>query len=191
MSTNQRLLTEPAAWSTPTKPRFTAATDDELKRRAAALQSMAALDTPPDEGFDALTRLAASVCQTPIAIVSLIDGERVWFKSVQGLSVTAIENRHSFCCEAANSKCLLEVSDARLDPRFANNAMVTGELGILYYAGAPIMYEGVGIGTVCVLDRAPRELAHQSLLALQELAKIATALLRARIEAFSFYSSTR
>lgn len=152
---------------------------------------MAVLDTPPEESFDALARLAAYVCGAPIGLVSLIDQDRVWFKAAHGLAIKDGAHKHSFCCETANSKRVLEVVNAQLDLRFTENQVVTGDPGVFYFAGAPIMYEGVGIGTVCVLDYVPRELPAQSLQALTELATIATALLRARIEAFSFFSKTR
>jgi GAF domain-containing protein len=151
---------------------------------------MAVLDSPPEEGFDALTRLAALVCQTPMALVSLIDGDRLWFKSVVGLDTTTAGSAESFCCEAANSKTVLHVLNARRDSRFAHNPLVTGELGIRHYAGAPILHDGVGIGTVCVLDIAPRTQTSTNLAALTEMATIASAMLRARIEAFSLPSDT-
>ena len=163
----------------------------ERKRRALIIQSMAVLDTPPEDGFDALARLAANVCSAPIALVSLIDEERVWFKAAHGFGFQSSGHRQSFCCEAADSKRLLEVVEATQDARFTENPVVTGKPGIYYYAGAPIMHDGVGIGTVCVMDYAPRELPAQSLQALTEMATIATAMLRARIEAFSFFSTTR
>jgi GAF domain-containing protein len=161
-----------------------------MRQRVSALQAMAVLDTPPEEGFDALTRLAAMVCGTPIAIVSPIDGDRIWCKSAFGVAVTAIESMASFCCEAANSKSLLHVLNARRDPRFANNPLVTGELGIRHYAGSPILHDGVGIGSVCVLDIAPRTQTATALNALTEMATIASAMLRARIEAFRLFSSS-
>lgn len=173
------------------KPRYSEISAEERRRRAQAIQSMAVLDTPPEEGFDALARLAANVCGAPIALVSLIDQDRVWFKAAHGLDIKEGLHRQSFCSETANSKCVLQVINAQLDPRFSENPVVTGNPGLFYYAGAPIMYEGVGIGTVCVLDYAPRELPAQSLQALSEMANIATAMLRARIEAFSFFSETR
>lgn len=163
----------------------------ERKRRAQSIQSMAVLDTPPEEGFDALARLAANVCGAPIALVSLIDQDRVWFKATHGLGIGDGLHTHSFCCETANSKRVLEVVNAQLDLRFSENRLVTGDPGIFYYAGAPIMYEGIGIGTVCMLDYTPRELPAQSLQALTEMASIATVMLRARIEAFSLFSKTR
>ena len=163
----------------------------ERQRRALIIQSMAVLDTPPEDGFDALARLAAKVCSAPIALVSLIDEERVWFKAAHGLAIQSSDHRQSFCRVTADLKCLLEVVNAAEDARFTENPVVTGKPGIFYYAGAPIMYDGVGIGTVCVLDYAPRELPAESLQALTEMATIATAMLRARIEAFSFFSATR
>ena len=173
------------------QPRHTEISAEERQRRAQAIQSMAVLDTPPEDGFDALARLAANVCKAPIALVSLIDQNRVWFKAVHGWEIKEGAHKHSFCCETANSKRVLEVCNAALDPRFSENLVVTGDPGVFYYAGAPIMYESVGIGTVCVLDYAPRELSAQALQALTEMATIATAMLRARIEAFSFFSKTR
>ena len=174
-----------------TAPTFANATAEEVRERVAALHAMAVLDTPPEEGFDALTRLAARVCGTPIAIVSLIDGNRLWFKSVFGVTATSIDSSHSFCCEAANSKRVLDVPNARRDHRFSSNGLVTGELGIRHYAGAPIMYNGVGIGTICVLDIAPRTQTEEALSALGDMATIAAVMLRARIDAFSLLSATR
>lgn len=171
--------------------RYSEISADERQRRAQAIQSMAVLDTPPEEGFDALARLAANVCAAPIALVSLIDQDRVWFKAVHGLEIKEGAHKQSFCCETANSKRVLEIVNAQLDLRFSENMLVVAEPGIFYYAGAPIMYEGVGIGTVCVLDYAPRELPAQSLQALTEMANIATVMLRARMEAFRFFSKTR
>ncbi len=152
---------------------------------------MAILDTPPEEGFDALTRLAAIVCMTPVAIVSLIDGDRLWFKSVHGLGARTISSSNSFCCEAANSQQLLEVPDPRVDSRFSNNSLAVGPLGIRYYAGAPIMHRSVGIGTVCVLDYVPRSMSKRALESLSEMAGIASAMLQARIEAFKMFSDSQ
>jgi GAF domain-containing protein len=166
-------------------------TAHELRSRIAALQAMAVLDTPPEEAFDALTRLAAGVCDAPIAIVSLIDRDRLWFKSTHGLQATTIPSENSFCSEAADSRKLLDVPDARQDPRFAANGLVTGELRIRSYMGAPILHEGVGIGTVCVLDYVPREQTPRSRQALIDMSALAAALLRARIEAFRTFASAR
>jgi GAF domain-containing protein len=163
----------------------------DLRERASSLQAMAVLDTPPEAGFDALTRLAAWVCRTPVAVVSLIDGERLWFKSVHGLGTRVMDSSNSFCCEAANSKRLLEVPDPTIDPRFADHPLVIGQLGIRYHAGAPIMHNGVAVGTVCVLDYVPRRMDSHALASLSEMANIAAAMLTARIEAFEMFCNTQ
>lgn len=168
-----------------------AASAETLRQRAAALKAMAVLDTPPEQGFDALSRLAAEIFATTIACVSLIDGERIWFKSVHGLDVRTIDSRHSLCAEVANTKRLMEVGDARGDPRFAGNVLVTGALGIRYYAGAPILHRDLAVGTVCVLDPQPRAAPARSLRTLEDLALLAAVMLRARIEAFAMFSNMR
>lgn len=169
-------------------PQYASITPGDLQKRIASLKAMAVLDTPPEGGFDALTRLAAMVCETPVAVVSLIDGERLWFKSVHGLGVRTMDSSNSFCCEAANSGQRLEVPDPQLDPRFTSHPLVIGPLGIRYHAGAPIMHNGVGIGTVCVLDYVPRAMSKRTLEALSEMAGIAAAMLTARVEAFRMLS---
>lgn len=171
-------------------PRYSEISAADCRKRVEALKMMAVLDTPPEDGYDALTRLAARVCQMPIALISLIDGDRLWFKSAVGVDARQIDSRYSFCCEAANSMQLLHVGNAREDPRFAGNGLVCGALGIQFYAGAPIMYQGVSIGTVCVLDRVPRQMTADQQEALMEMANIAGVMLRARIEAFHLMSAT-
>ena len=166
-------------------------TAGERRSRIASLQAMAVLDTPPEEGFDALARLAAKVCMMPVALVSLIDGERLWFKSIHGIGTRTMESSDSFCCEAANSKRVLEVPDPTVDQRFSESPLAVGQLGLRYYAGAPIIHNGVGIGTVCVLDYVPRRLDQRALESLAEMAGIATAMLTARLEAFQIFSNTR
>ena len=170
---------------------YASTTPDELQARVAVLQAMAVLDTPPEEAFDSIARLAALVCEAPIAMVSLIDGKRLWFKSVVGVEARSIDSQHSFCCQSANSKTPLEVANARLDPRFAHNGLVAGELGIQCYAGAPIIYNEIGVGTVCVLDRVPRQFSSVQMAGLTDLASVALALLRSRIEAFQLHADSR
>lgn len=170
---------------------YATASAEVVRQRAAALQAMSVLDTPPEQGFDAIARLAADTCGTAIACVSLIDGERVWFKALHGLEAESVDSRRSLCAEVANAKQSLEVCNAQLDPRFVDNPLVTGPPGMRYYAGAPILYQDLAIGTVCVLDPLPRETPARSLRALEDLALIATVMLRARIEAFKMLSSAR
>ena len=171
--------------------RLTTITAADTRQRVAALQAMAVLDTPQEPAFDALARIAAGVCEAPLAVISLIDGPRVWFKAVHGIELRAIESSGSFCLEAANSKRPLEVCDASQDERFATGPLTGGGLGIRYYAGAPIMYAGVAIGTVCAADLAPRRSSPRVLQQLEDLALVAAVLLRARIEAFEMLSKLR
>lgn len=152
--------------------------------RVATLQALAILDTAPEQCYDALTRVAALVCDMPIALVSLIDGDRLWFKAASGVDASETTSGSSFCCEAADHDAFLEVCDAREDPRFSAIGLVTGSLGVRYYAGAPLAVNGIPIGTLCVLDRKPNQLSEKQKSALQDLALLTTSLLQARSEAF-------
>ena len=164
--------------------------DSESRARVAALKALAILDTPPENTFNALVRVAASLCDMPIAIVSLLDGDRLWFKAATGLSADTIPSENSFCKHAATLKTLLSVPDARSDLRFADNELVAGELKIQAYIGAPIIHEGVAVGTVCALDLVPHEVTAKSAAALTELAVLNSALLTARIDAFRLLTHT-
>ena len=152
--------------------------------RVATLQSLAILDTPPEQAYDALTRVAAALCGTPIALVSLIDGDRLWFKAACGLDASETTSGASFCCEAADHGTFLEVCDAQADPRFSGIGLVSGPLGIRFYAGAPLVVNNIPIGTLCVLDHQSRRLTEVQRAALQDLGVLATLLLQARVEAF-------
>ena len=139
--------------------------------RLVELQRYAILDTLPEKAFDDLTRLASEVCGTPIALVSLVDSERQWFKSRVGFEFTTQTPRdHAFCSHAIGYAESLTVEDALSDPRFANNPLVQGEPGIRFYSGAVLRTPtGAALGTLCVIDRVPRRLTaeqHQALLIL-------------------------
>ncbi len=146
---------------------------DELQR-LAALARLDVLDTLPEPLFDAITAAARQACQVPIALVSLVDAERQWFKSNIGLpGVQQTPRGVAFCDHAIRSDSVLEVPDAQRDERFAANPLVTSEPGIRFYAGAPIvMPDGARVGTVCVIDRQPRRLSEAQRLLLQGLARI-------------------
>ena len=129
------------------------------RNRLAALERYDILDTPPEPEFDDFTQLASLICQTPIALVSLVDGARQFFKSRVGIDVCEIQRSLSICEHAIQGSGLLEIPDARLDERFCANPLVTGEPYVRFYAGAPLTTpEGYRIGTLCVIDQEPRQL---------------------------------
>jgi signal transduction histidine kinase len=139
--------------------------------RLAALQALNILDTPPEERFDRITRVARRLFDVPIALISLVDATRQWFKSRQGLDACETARDVSFCGHAVLTDEPLVVPDASQDPRFADNPLVTGEPRVRYYAGVPL--HGAGghrLGTLCILDRQPRELSADDLQLLHDLA---------------------
>ncbi len=139
--------------------------------RLSVLHAYRVLDTPPEEEFDALTRLAAYIAGTPIALISLIDAQRQWFKSKVGISLPQTPRSQAFCHYTIQGQQTLEVPDAQLDERFLNNPLVTGEPNIRYYCGVPLRTpEGEALGSLCVIDRTPRQLDAGQQQALQTLA---------------------
>ena len=140
--------------------------------RLARLRALNLLDTGPEAVFESFTRLARSVLDMPISAVSLIDRDRQWFKSIHGMGVTETPRRDAFCAHAILSPTeVMVVPDTLLDPRFVDNALVNGEDGIRFYAGAPILDgEGAALGTLCVIDRRPRGLDMRQLQQLADLA---------------------
>lgn len=126
--------------------------------RLAALHRLKVLDTPPEDELDVITRLAADRFDTQTALISLVDADRQWFKSRHGLEVSETCRRDSFCGHAIAGDGVMVVPDAAADPRFARNPLVTGAPHIRFYAGAPlVLADGQKIGTLCVIDPAPRE----------------------------------
>ena len=142
-------------------------------RRLQALHGLRLLDTPAEDRFDRLTRLASAVFGVPMALVSLVDRDRQWFKSRHGLPASETHRDLSFCAHAVANGQVLVVPDTLLDARFAENPLVTGAPRIRFYAGYPLHVEkGVCVGTLCLLDTRPRELAtgeHQLLRDLGQL----------------------
>lgn len=140
-------------------------------RRIEALHACAILDTAPHPSFDSLTRAVALALRMPIALVSLIDCERQWFKSVMGLPLTETPRSISFCNHTIEGFEPMIVEDAARDLRFCNNPLVTGEPGVRFYAGAPLIDpEGFALGTLCVLDYEPRRLSAEEIRLLGHLA---------------------
>ena len=149
---------------------------DNEADRLQQLRDLVVLDSEPEELFDSLTRLASQVCGAPIALVSLIDSERQWFKSNVGLpGVNETPRDVAFCAHAIASDALFEVPNASLDPRFSDNPLVTGAPDIRFYAGAPLVLPGgQRVGTLCVIDREARQLDAAQAGMLQTLARIAS-----------------
>jgi signal transduction histidine kinase len=139
--------------------------------RLAALQALGVLDSAPEERFDRITRVAQRLFGVPIALISLVDANRQWFKSCQGLAVRETPREVSFCGHAILGDAALVVDDARQDPRFADNPLVTGELQVRFYAGQPLRDpQGHPLGTLCIMDRAPRQLSPADRESLRDLA---------------------
>lgn len=140
--------------------------------RLKALHQCRILDTAPEKAFDDITQLAAYICQAPIALVSLIDTERLWFKSCVGLEVRQIPVNLAFCVYAVQQAEIFVIPDTLADERFANNLLVTNDPHIRFYAGMPLITaEGHALGTLCVIDRVPRELSQKQIESLQALSR--------------------
>ena len=150
--------------------------------RLDTLNQYEILDTAPEEAFDDLTRRAAKVCGTPIALVSLIDPSRQWFKSKVGVTACETSRDIAFCAHAILQRTILEVPDALADPRFADNPLVTGDPFIRFYAGTPLITpEGHALGTLCVIDRVPRQLTDAQRQGLADLGRQVVRLLEHRV----------
>jgi GAF domain-containing protein len=142
--------------------------------RIAALDRYAILDSEPEEAFDDLVTLAAHICQTPMAMLSLVDDHRQWFKSKVGVQVRETPRDISICAHAIQQRDLFIVPDTLEDARFRENPLVVGEPGIRFYAGAPLINEdGFALGTLCVVDREPRVLDSEQKEALEAISRLA------------------
>jgi len=141
--------------------------------RVAALQKYAILDTEPERAFDDLVLLASFICNAPIALISLVDQDRQWFKAKVGVTVSETPRELAFCATAIRQTDLFVVPDTLNDERFRNNPLVTSEPNIRFYAGAPLINEeGFALGTICVIDRTPREFGSGQQAALKALSRL-------------------
>lgn len=154
----------------------------EETNRLKALKGYDILDTLPEQDYEELTLLASQICQTPIALISLIDDKRQWFKSNHGLEVRETPREFAFCTHAiVNPNETLVVTDSRKDERFAKNPLVTGNPHVVFYAGAPLVDEnGFALGSLCVIDNEPKQLSQAQLSALRILSKQVVNLLTLR-----------
>jgi two-component system, NtrC family, sensor kinase len=150
------------------QPKFPANESERLQ----ALLDYEILDTPPESSYDDITLLASEICQAPIALISLIDKDRQWFKSRRGLDAEETDRNISFCAHAIHNQQLTEIPDAVQDQRFKDNPVVVDGPKIRFYAGAPLITpEGFVLGTLCVVDSQPKKLSPSQKTALEALAK--------------------
>lgn len=149
--------------------------DNELQR-LAKLRTLNVLDTDAEERFDRVTRLTRRIFSAPICLVTLVDAERQWFKSRQGLSATETSRDISFCGHAINHDGVFIVNDALKDPRFHDNPLVVRDPFIRFYAGYPLtMSDGCRVGTLCIIDTKPRQLTGEEIEILTDLGKMVEA----------------
>lgn len=147
--------------------------------RLASLRQLNVLDTPIEERFERITRLTRRLLNVPVAVVSLVDGDRQWFKSIQGACAVQTPRAVAFCGHAILSDEVMVVPDARIDPRFAGNPLVEGETQVVFYAGCPLRGpEGHRVGVLCAIDHQPRSLSEEDLSLLGDLAAITESELR-------------
>jgi len=141
-------------------------------KRLKVLWQYDVLDTVPEEVFDDLTELAARICEAPVAMISLVDEDRQWFKSKVGVTMNETSRDVSFCAHAIRQEGLFIIADATKDQRFAHNPLVISDPKIRFYAGAPLITpDGYALGTLCVLDKVPRSLRSDQRQALLVLAR--------------------
>jgi GAF domain-containing protein len=151
---------------------MSAPTPKHESKRLKVLWQYDVLDTVPEAVFDDLTDLAANICEAPIALISLVDEDRQWFKAKRGVTLNETARDISFCAHAIMQQGLFIVPDATQDERFKNNPLVTCDPKIRFYVGAPLITpDGHALGTLCVLDKVPRELRPEQQQALRILAR--------------------
>ncbi|HER39608.1 MAG TPA: GAF domain-containing sensor histidine kinase [Salinimicrobium catena] len=152
--------------------------------RLDVLKKYGILDTPPDGSFDTITRLAAKLLKVPISIISLVDVDRIWFKSKHGMNVSEVPRDPGLCASAIMESDLYLVEDARKDPRTLAHPLVAGEFGLQFYSAVPLRTkEGFNLGTLCVIDREPRQLSSEERDILKDLAELVMNQIELQLEA--------
>ena len=152
--------------------------------RQATVDRYAILDTPADGTFDSIASIAARIFGVPIAIISIVDHDRIWFKSHHGIDVEQVERHPGLCASAILKNDPYILTDAKVDVRSLANPLVAGEFGLRFYAAAPLMTsEGHNLGTLCVIDKEPRQVVESELRMLQDLAAIIVDELELRLAA--------
>lgn len=156
-------------------------TPDNEAKRLEALRQYHIMDTPPEALYDDIVRVASHLCDTPIATVTMVDGTRQWFKAQVGLSASEGPREEAFCAYTICQSGTMLVNDAQQDERFATNPLVTGAPHIRFYAGVPLRTaDGEALGSLCVIDRRPRQLTPAQTEALEALGRQVMAHIEAR-----------
>ncbi len=159
-------------------------TDPHEEGRLEAVRRYAILDTPPDGTFDRITQLASRIFDVPISIISIVDEDRIWFKSHHGIDAEQIDREPGLCASAILHHEPWVVTDAKVDPRTLANPLVAGELGLRLYAGVPLRTrDGYNLGTFNIIDVEPRELTDEEMQTLTDLAAIVVDELELRLAA--------
>jgi len=161
--------------------------------RIAALHRYQILDTESEIIFDDIARLAAAICQTPISLISLVDTSRQWFKSHHGVDVNELSRKDAFCAHAINDpENMMIIPDSRLDERFHDNPIVVGDPNVVFYAGVPLQSpDGYPLGTLCIIDNQPRELADNQVNALKILANQVECLMELHLKTLLMKETSR
>ena len=152
-------------------------------KRLENLYKYEILNTPLDGDFDEITSLAAKIFNVPIAIITLVDTDKIWFKSSFGLEVEEIPRENGLCSSAIMADDIYIVEDARADPRALTNSLVAGSMGLQFYAAAPLRTkDGYNLGTFCIIDKEPRKLDSKESSILMQLSRIVMNLIELKLQ---------
>lgn len=165
---------------------------EDEPQRLEAVRRYEILDTPPDGAFDRITALAAKIFDVPICTISIVDHDRIWFKSHHGLDATETDREPGLCASAILHVDPWIVSDAKNDPRTLANPLVRGELGLQFYAAVPLRTgDGYNLGTLNIIDMRPREMTEEETQTLRDLAALVMDELEMRLSARRLYASIK